>query len=45
LSDRNYRQLGGVVDNILDTVKMARARLLENRDGWSFPALTILKLS
>jgi pyruvate formate lyase activating enzyme len=26
MSDRNYRQLGGVVDNILDTVKMVRER-------------------
>jgi pyruvate formate lyase activating enzyme len=26
MSDRNYRQLGGVVDNILDTVKMVHAR-------------------
>jgi len=26
MSDRNYRQLGGVVDNILDTVKMVHER-------------------
>jgi len=26
MSDRNYRQLGGVVDNILETVKMVRER-------------------
>lgn len=26
MSDRSYRQLGGVVDNILDTVKMVHAR-------------------
>jgi len=26
MSDRNYRSLGGVVDNILETVKMVRAR-------------------
>jgi pyruvate formate lyase activating enzyme len=26
MSDRNYRQLGGVVDNILDTVKMVNER-------------------
>src|ERR1043166_7506535 len=26
MSDRNYRQLGGVVDNILDTVKMVHDR-------------------
>ncbi|MDX6303385.1 MAG: pyruvate formate lyase activating enzyme [Blastocatellia bacterium] len=26
MSDRNYRQLGGVVDNILDTVKMVQER-------------------
>jgi len=29
MSDRNYRQLGGVVDNILDTVKM-----VHERDFW-----------
>jgi pyruvate formate lyase activating enzyme len=26
MSDRNYRQLGGVVDNILDTVRMVKER-------------------
>jgi pyruvate formate lyase activating enzyme len=26
MSDKNYRQLGGVVDNILDTVKMVHER-------------------
>ena len=26
MSDKNYRQLGGVVDNILDTVKMVQER-------------------
>ena len=26
MSDRNYRQLGGVVDNILDTIKMVHER-------------------
>jgi pyruvate formate lyase activating enzyme len=26
MNDRNYRQLGGVVDNILDTVKMVHER-------------------
>jgi pyruvate formate lyase activating enzyme len=26
MSDRNYRQLGGVVDNILETIKMVRER-------------------
>ncbi|MGH9957108.1 MAG: AmmeMemoRadiSam system radical SAM enzyme [Pyrinomonadaceae bacterium] len=26
MNDKNYRQLGGVVDNILDTVKMVNAR-------------------
>src|SRR5260370_1781047 len=26
MNDKNYRQLGGVVDNILDTVKMVHER-------------------
>jgi len=30
MSDRNYRQLGGVVDNILETVKM-----VQEREFWS----------
>ena len=32
MNDKNYRQLGGVVDNILDTVKMVNERRFLGRD-------------